>query len=79
MKTKFTSRGPQIDTDVCVKMAGGNRFNMILIGSVRAREIRQKNKESDNFEHTHPVVTALLEIQDGKVGVEQLDKLRKKK
>ena len=79
MKTKFTSRGPQIDTDVCVQMAGGNRFNMILISTLRAREIRNKNRESELFEHTHPIVTALLDVQEGRVGVEYLDKLRKKK
>jgi DNA-directed RNA polymerase omega subunit len=57
----------------------GNRFDMVIAASLRAKEIRRNNKESHKFEHTHPVVTALLEIQDGKLGREILDKIRKKK
>lgn len=78
MNNKFLSRGPSIDMDQCVNNIG-NRFDMVIAASLRAKEIKRNNKESDKFEHTHPVVTALLEIQDGKVGIEQLDKLRKKK
>jgi len=79
MEKKFLSRGPSIDTDLCVKKFDSNRFSMVIGASLRAKEIKRNNKESDRFEHTHPVVTALLEIQEGKVGPEILDKLRKKK
>ena len=79
MAEKFQSRGPQLDTDVCVANFGNNRFNMIIGAALRAKEIKRNNKESDKFEHTHPIMTALLEVQEGKVGVEILDKLRKKK
>jgi len=78
MNNKILSRGPEIDTDKCVELIGG-RFDMVIAASLRAKEIRRNNKESNRFEHTHPIVTALLEIQEGKVGREILDKLRKKK
>ena len=79
MAEKFQSRGPQLDTDVCVANFGNNRFNMIIGAALRAKEIKRNNKESDKFEHTHPIMTALLEVQEVKVVVEILDKLRKKK
>jgi len=61
------SRGPSIDTDECVKHAGGNRFDLVLVASERAREIRRQNKESDKREHIHSIVTALQEIQAGTI------------
>lgn len=78
MNSKFLSRGPSLDMDQIVSVFG-NRFDMVIAASLRAKEIRRNNKESHKFEHTHPVVTALLEIQDGKLGREILDKIRKKK
>lgn len=79
MVEKYQSRGPQLDTDLCVTKFGNNRFNMVIGAALRAKEIKRNNRESERFEHTHPVMTALLEVQEGKVGVEILDKLRKKK
>lgn len=79
MKSKFDSRGPSLDTDLCVANFGNNRFNMVIGAALRAKEIKRNNRESDRFEHTHPVMTALLEIQNGTLGPEILDKLRKKK
>ena len=78
MNNKFLSRGPEIDTDLCAELMGG-RFNMVIGASLRAKEIKRNNKDSDKFEHTHPVVTALLEIQNGVTGPEILDKLKKQK
>ena len=79
MAEKFQSRGPNLDTDKCVENFGNNRFNMVIGAALRAKEIKRNNRESSKFEHTHPCMTALLEIQEGKVGVEILDKIRKKK
>jgi DNA-directed RNA polymerase omega subunit len=59
------SRGPGVDTEVCTINAGGNRFDLVLIASERAREIRRQNKDSDKREHVHSIVTALEEIQAG--------------
>ncbi len=61
------SRGPGVDTELCTINAGGNRFNLVLIASERAREIRRQNKDSDKREHVHSIVTALEEIQRGEI------------
>lgn len=63
---KYTSRGPQLDIDKTVQESGGNRFDLIIAASARARQIRKQNQSSDRFEHTHPCMTALLEFQEGK-------------
>ena len=38
MAEKFQSRGPSLDTDLCVKNFGNNRFNMIIGAALRAKE-----------------------------------------
>jgi DNA-directed RNA polymerase omega subunit len=72
---KGSSRSSEIDTDKCVELAGG-RYDLVLMAAVRSREISRRNKESMRFEHLHPNVTALLEIQEGKVGQELLKKVK---
>ena len=77
MKSKTLSRGPNIDTEKCVESVGGNRFDLVLIATERAREIKRQNKDSDKIEHVHSTVTALEEIQAGKIDPQEyLDKLR---
>ena len=61
------SRGTGIDTELCTKNSGGNRFNLVLIASERAREIKRQNRDSDKREHVHSIVTALEEIQAGTI------------
>lgn len=68
------SRGTQVDTTACVDKIG-NRFDLILAASARAREISRLNRNSTRFEHTHSPVTALLEVQEGKIGREYLKKV----
>ena len=68
--TKYHSRGPDLNMDECVENSGGNRFDLVLMASARAREIRRQHASSDKFEHTHPVVTALKDFQDKKIGAE---------
>jgi DNA-directed RNA polymerase omega subunit len=70
------SRGPQLNNDTCVTNVGENRFDLVLIAAARSREIKARNRDSMKFEHIHPNVTALLEIQEGKVGREYLKKVR---
>ena len=77
MKTTILSRGPQIDTEQCVRNVGMGRFDLVLIAAQRAREIRRQNKESDKYEHTHSIVTALLDIQAG--NIDPIEYLRKVK
>ena len=69
------SRGPAIDTNKCVDMSGGNRFNLVLIAAARAREIKRQHKESIVREHIYANVTALLEIQDGKIGPDYIKRI----
>jgi DNA-directed RNA polymerase subunit K/omega len=73
---QYISRGTQIDTQKCVENAGGNRFNLIIMASARAREIRRQHKESSRFEDVHTNVTALLELQNGKLTDEYMKKVR---
>jgi len=52
----------------------GNKFDMILIAAARAREIGYKKiKISDR---NKVLVTALREIEEGKIGREYLHKIR---
>jgi DNA-directed RNA polymerase omega subunit len=74
MTTKISSRGTQIDTEQCVEQVE-NRFDLILIASARARELVRRHKKSGNTAHINPMVTSLLDIQNGKVGREYLKKI----
>jgi len=68
---KVTSRGPSIDTDICVSNVGENRFNLVLIAAARSREIKRQHRDSDKREHIHANVTALLEIQAGEIKADE--------
>ena len=70
------SRGPQIDTEKCVENVGMGRFDLVLIAAARAREIKRHNRDSEKREHVHSNITALLEIQEGKIGREYLAKVK---
>jgi len=77
MKSRTLSRGPNIDMEVCVNNVLNNRFQLVLVAAERSREIKRQNKDSDKIEHVHPTVTALEEIQAGKIDPQEyLDKLR---
>lgn len=67
MKKLDLSRGPSIDMEKCVEGAGGNRFNLVLVAAARAREIKRQHSSSDKREHVHSIITALEEIESGKV------------
>ena len=76
MIKKTLSRGPLIDTDACVQKVGGNRFNLVLIASMRARELKRQHQHGDRSINLNAPVQALLEIQSGKLGKEYLKKVR---
>jgi DNA-directed RNA polymerase omega subunit len=76
MKSKTLSRGPSIDTEKCVENIGGNRFDLVLIATERAREIKRQNQESDKREHVYSIISALNDIQEGSVGKEYLKKIK---
>jgi DNA-directed RNA polymerase subunit K/omega len=78
MLNKITkSRGPDLDTNKCVKMVGGSKFDLILIAAARARELAQIHRAGDDVASLHAPVTALLDVQKGLVGREYLLKVRK--
>ena len=73
---KTVSRVGQLDNDKIIEMSGGNRFNLVIMASVRSREIRRQNKDSNSFEHLHSNITALLDFQNGKCGNEYIKRVR---
>jgi len=56
--------------------AVGNRFDLILIAAARTRELR-KGARPLVEKVSSPCITALREIEQGKVGRDYLKKLRK--
>jgi DNA-directed RNA polymerase omega subunit len=75
MKTKTLSRGPEIDTEKCVENVGGNRFDLVLIASARARELSRRHKAAELQTQMNAPVAALLDVQAGTVGREYLKKV----
>jgi len=76
MAIKQLSRGTSIDTNQCVENIGGNRFNLVLIAAARARELARQHRHAENKGQLNAPVTALLEIQEGKIGAEYLKRVR---
>jgi DNA-directed RNA polymerase subunit omega len=65
-----------INTEKCVEMIG-NRFNLVLIASQRTRELRKGYRPLvNNSNDSTSVVLALKEIEQGKVGIEYLRKIK---
>jgi DNA-directed RNA polymerase subunit K/omega len=73
---QYVSRGTEIDTEKCVELSGGNRFNLVIMASARAREIRRQHASSQKFEHVHTTVSALLDFQSGEYGPEYMKKVK---
>jgi DNA-directed RNA polymerase omega subunit len=69
----YVSRGTRIDTEKCVNNMGGNRYNLVIVAAARARQMSETNKNSNLFAHLHTPVSALLEVQEGKL---KLDGIR---
>jgi DNA-directed RNA polymerase omega subunit len=76
MAIKKLSRGTSIDNEQCVQNIGGNRFNLVLIAAARARELARQHRHAENKGQLNAPVTALLEIQEGKIGAEYLKRVR---
>jgi len=55
----------------------GNRYDLVLIASIRARELTRGHMPMVS-KKAGPIVTALREIEEGKIGREYLGKLKKK-
>lgn len=67
MKPRIASRGPTIDTEQCVRQAGGGRYDLILIAAQRLRELKRIHRENTSRYVT--CVDALIEVQDGQVNL----------
>jgi hypothetical protein len=67
MKPRIESRGPQIDMEKCVQQAGGGRYDMVLIGAQRLRELKRQHRT--NTDRYVTCVDALHEIQAGQVNL----------
>jgi DNA-directed RNA polymerase subunit K/omega len=76
MKLKTLSRGPEVDTEKCTKNVGGNRFDLVLIASARARELSRRHKSDELTTQMNAPVGALLDVQEGRVGREYLRKIK---
>jgi DNA-directed RNA polymerase subunit omega len=55
--------------------AVGNRYDLVLIASTRARELMSGHKSKVGTANA-PVVTALREIEEGLIGREYLKRIR---
>lgn len=67
----------RLTSQAAVEMVG-NRFDLVLIASHRARELKRGDMPRVPSKNG-PNITALREIEAGKVGREYLEKIRKKK
>ena len=67
MKARIASRGPEIDMEKCVQQAGGGRYDMVLIGAQRLRELKRIHREDTTRYVT--CVDALHEIQAGQINM----------
>ena len=68
MTSRYTSQA-------AVEMVG-NRFDLVLMAAARAREIARNEREYNPHTHCNSAVSAILEVQEGKVGREYLKKVR---
>jgi DNA-directed RNA polymerase omega subunit len=64
-----------LNNDKCVEMVGGNRFNLVLIASMRTRELVRGHKPLVNTPNG-PIVTALQEIEAGLVTRDYLKRIQ---
>lgn len=65
-----------INMQKCISSIG-DQFNLVLVAAHRARELRRGYRPLvENNNKTTPVVLALSEIEQGKIGIEYLSKIR---
>ena len=69
MYSKSLSRGTEIDVEICIKNAGGNKFNLVLMASARARELASQHRNDGKTEQFNAPVAALLEFNSGEINV----------
>jgi hypothetical protein len=67
MKPRIDSRHGVIDTEQCVREAGGGRYDLVLIAAQRLRELKRIHRE--NATRYVTCIDALVEIQEGQVNL----------
>jgi DNA-directed RNA polymerase omega subunit len=70
-----SSRGTQLNNDICVENVG-NRFDLVIVAAIRAKELARQHRHAEQTTQMNAPVTALLEIQEGKIGAEYLKRVR---
>jgi hypothetical protein len=66
MKPRIESRSSEIDTESCVRQAGGGRYDLVLIAAQRLRELKRQHREDNKFV---TAIDALKEVQTGQVSL----------
>ena len=61
MSVRIESRNGQIDTERCVKHAGG-RYDLVIAAAQRLREMKRRARENNT---TATTIDALKEVQSG--------------
>ena len=73
---KVTPSIERYNIDTCLEEAGGNRFDLILLASQRARDIANKRifagKTNKNEYENKPTTQALIDIEQGEYTREDL-------
>ena len=71
---KTDSRTHELDNEICVSQAGNNRYDLILIGAAKLRELRRQARDSNLLP---TCIDALKAIQAGSVNpTEYLNKVK---
>jgi DNA-directed RNA polymerase subunit K/omega len=70
------SRGTEIDTELCVKNAGNDRYMLIIMAAARAKQIARQHRASENPAHIYPVISALMEFQTGELSIDSARKIK---
>ena len=76
MPKQTLSRGPQVNLQQCVEAMDNSRYNLVLVAAARARELVHIQRQNDWATHINAPVQALLDIQQGLVGLDYLRKVR---
>ena len=64
---KPVSRGTEIDIEKCIKISGGNRYDMVLSISQQARTLHKRTADRAELQHSDALISALLNLQNGTV------------
>jgi len=61
MSTRIESRSPEIDTELCVRHAGG-RYDLVIAAAQRLREMKRRARETNSY---ITAIDALKEVESG--------------